>query len=174
MRNIDAYRHALQNARRNPDGSIVESDLVELIATTIDFNEDEERRGKARRIVANRKRPGMTAADGAVVLPGMEPYAYEPDRLLSDDEGNVIPNRDARLKHKFAETRRAQDDLQKATSRASREQNESSTFALWAAEQLANGRHPAEITWDNCVHEIGLWKEGDDPDPDVDAIEVDE
>lgn len=169
MKNRDAYAFAFENAKRNPDGSRIEGDLVEIVASQIDFDEAEERRGKARRIIANRKRPGTTAPEGAVVLPGMEPHAYEPHRLLADDDGNVIENRLARLKFKVAEARRAQDDLQKAMARAAREQNESSYFAPWAADQLEAGRDPREVTWDTCVHETGLWKEADvEPESDED------
>lgn len=173
MKNADAFDFAFENAKRNPDGSRVEEDMVEIVAWQIDFDEPAERRGKARRIIANRKRPGSTAPDGAVVLPGMEPHSYEPRRLLADDEGNLIENRNARLKYKLAEALRAQSDLQKAMTRAAREQNESSYFALWAADQLEAGRDPREVTWDTCVHETGLWKDAEveDEESDEDGAE---
>ncbi len=171
MNNGDAYNFAFDNAKRNADGSRVEGDMVEIVAGQIDFNEDEERLGKARRIIASRKRPGTTAPEGAVVLPGMDPHAYEPRRLLADDDGNVIEQRNARLKFKIAEARRAQDDLQKAMTRAAREQNESSYFALWASDQLEAGRDPREVTWDTCVHETGLWKDAEIEDDDRDDEE---
>lgn len=156
-----AYAHAWEHADRNPDGSVVEKSLVDLLADSIDFDEAKERRGHAQRMVARRKRPGQTAAEGAVVFPGLEPYAYEPDRLLADHEGNLIENRDARMKFKAAEAGRSQEAVQKAVDRATRDQQEAGHFATWADEQYAAGRNPAEITWDTCVRETGLWKEAD-------------
>jgi hypothetical protein len=169
MRSDDAYRWAWENADRNPDGSVVESSLVALIASAVDFDADAAKRGLAQRIVARRKRPGSTAGVGAVVFPGMEHYAYEPDRLIADRDGNVVTNAKARLKHKTAQADRATGDAEKAVARMSREQREASHFAAWLDEQYLAGRDPREITWDTCVRETGLFK---DADPDhVEAIE---
>lgn len=161
MKSDDAYAYAWEHADRNPDGSIIEASLVHLLAASIDFDVDKERRGHAQRIVARRKRPGQTSAEGAIVLPGLEPYAYEPHRLLADDKGNVIENAEAVIQFKTAEAKRAQAAAQAAAERASREQNEAGHFAVWTAEQYAAGRNPAEITWDTCVRETGLWKDAD-------------
>lgn len=168
MNSADAYDFAWTNARRNPDGSVIEGDLVELIAASVDFDVDHAKRGLAQRIVARRKRPGQTAPEGAVVFDGMEQYAYEPHRLLADDAGNLVENAGASVKFKAAESNRAQDDLRKAADRASREQNELGHFAVWVADQHANGRDPVEITWDTCVRETGLWK---DTRPDDESTE---
>ena len=171
MKSDDAYAYAWEHADRNPDGSIIESSLVDLLAASIDFDVAKERRGYAQRVVARRKRPGQTAPEGAIVLPGLEPYTYEPDRLLADDGGNLIENQHARIKYKAAEAKRAQRSALKAAARAAREQNEAGWFATWADEQYAAGRDPAEITWDTCVRETGLWKdaevepEADDEEP---------
>lgn len=168
MRSDDAYAYAWQHAARNPDGSVIESSLVELLALTVDFDVAAAKRGLAQRIVARRKRSGSTAPIGAVVFPGMEHYAYEPDRLVADDAGNVVPNSHARLKHKMAQANRSAADADKATSRHARDQREANHFAAWLDEQYAAGRDPREITWDTCVHETGLWK---DADPETDAID---
>lgn len=170
MKAADAYDFAWTNARRNPDGSVIESSVVDILADSIDFDADEARRGKAQRILARRKRPGQTAPEGAVVFPDMEHYAYEPRRVLADDKGNVIENADASIRFKTAEARRAQQGAQAASARATREQNEAGWFAEWAAEQLAGGRNPKEVTWDNCLRETGLWK---DVDVEVDSSDDD-
>jgi len=173
MRSDDAYAFAWENAQRNPDGSIVESSLVELIAATVDFDVTAAKRGLAQRIVARRRRPGSTAAAGSVVFPGMEHYAYEPDRLVADNDGNLIQNSRARLKHKAAEAERAQSNAEKAMDRLSREQREANYFAAWADAQYEAGRDPREVTWDTCVHETGLWKDAL-PDDVEDESEDDE
>lgn len=166
MNNRDAYRFAYTNARRNPDGSVVEEDLVKLVQAAVDFDAEAAKLGFAQRIVAARKRPGATAPEGAVVFAGMELYSYEPHRLLADDTGNVIENQHARVKFKAAEAKRAQDDAQRATDRATREQNEAGHFAVWAADELAKGRPLTEVTWDTCIRETGLWKDSDPPAED--------
>jgi hypothetical protein len=169
----EAYEHALAQVERNPDGSINEDALVDLIAETIRFDADGARRGLAKRIVARRKRPGQTPPDGQLVLPGLDPFAYEPERLVADDAGRVVENRNARPSFKAAEARRAQLDAEKAQARARREQEEYAIYAEWAMDQLAKGRPGAEITWETCVHEMGLWKDatpesepGDGGDPE--------
>lgn len=158
MNGEQAYAFALANAAKNPDGSVVEESLIEVVAHAVDFDADKERLGLARRIVSRRKRPGQTAAAGAVCFPGMEEYAYEPDRLVADDSGNVIRNRDAKPEHKQAEARRADEAAQKAHDRWELEQLESEHFTAWEKEQRAAGRDPKELTWDACVRETGLWK----------------
>lgn len=159
MNGDQAYAFALANAERNTDGSIVERSLVEIVARAVDFDEEKERLGQAQRIVARRKRPGQTVAAGAVVFPGLEHYAYEPHRLVADDDGNVVENRQARHRHKEAEARRADLAAQKAHDRWEMEQLEADHFAAWEKAELAKGRDPQELTWDACVRETGLWKD---------------
>jgi hypothetical protein len=170
VNNNEAYERAWRLAKRNPDGSVIEESLVATLAAVIEFDLAKAKLGLAQRIIARRKRPGQTSPDGAVVFDGMEHYAYEPNRLLSDDQGNVVENRDARLKFKIAEAKRAQTDAGKALDRATREQNEAGHFAQWTAEQFEHDRDPDEIIWDSCVRETGLWKDAD-IDPDADGTE---
>lgn len=171
MRSDEAYDLAWSRAARNPDGTVVPESLERLVADLVRFDVEEARLGLARRIIARRKRPGQTAPEGSIVLPGMESYAYEPRRLLVDDEGNLIENQSARVKFKVAEARRAQEGARKALERATREQNEAGHFATWSAEQHEQGRDPREVTWDNCVRETGLWK---DTEAEVNAEDDDE
>jgi hypothetical protein len=161
VNSADAYAYAWSHAERNPDGSLVEASLVELIKDNVDFDADAAKRGLAQRILARRRRPGQTAPAGEVVFPGMEHYAYEPHRVLGDDRGNIIENAAAPVRFKTAEARRAQVDAQAAVVRASREQREAGHFADWTAEELIRGRDPREVTWDACVRDTGLWKDAD-------------
>jgi len=174
MKSDDAYQHAWTLANRNPDGSVIESSLVEMLAECVDFDANKARLGLAQRIVARRKRPGQTAPAGSVVFPGMEHYAYEPSRLLADDKGNVIENERARIEFKVAEAKRAQADVQRAAERAAREQGEAGHFAVWTAAQYAAGRDPGEITWDACVRETGLWKDDEPAEAFDDAHDLDD
>lgn len=159
MNGEQAYAFALANAQRNPDGTIVEQALIEIVANAADFDVNEARLGQARRIVARRKRPGQTAPIGVVTFPGLEEYAYEPERLIADDDGNVVENRLAKPEHKQAEARRADEAAQRAHDRWELEQLEADHFTTWHKEQRAAGRDPRELTWDVCVRETGLWKD---------------
>lgn len=165
MKSEEAYAYAWEHADRNVDDSRIHERMVDLVAANIDFDVMKAKRGLARRIIARRMRPGQTAAEGSVVFPGMEHYAYEPDRLIADDKGNVIRNAEAKADYKIAESERAQIDLEKALRRQSREKREADHFSRWAVRELANGRPLREVTWDTCVRETGLWKDVD-PEPD--------
>jgi hypothetical protein len=155
----EAYTYAWEHAKQNPDGSRVETSIVELLADHLPFDAAKAKLGRAQRVLANRKRTGQTAPDGVVVFPGMEHYAYEPHRVIADAEGNLIENERATERFKDAEASRAKVDSLRAAARAERERNEAQHFAAWAVKEMANGRHPREIVWDTCVRETGLWKD---------------
>lgn len=159
MKGQQAYEHAYAHADTTPDGGRAYGSMLELVAAAIDFDPETERIGKARRIIASRMKPGGTRAEGTVVLPGLETYGYEPHRLIADDEGSVIENRHATVRHKQAEADRAEKALDRAQTRADRERWEADIFQPWAESELAAGRNPAEITWDNCLRETGHYKD---------------
>lgn len=174
MKRKEAYAYAWQRADRNPDGSVIEDSLVRMLAEAIDFDEAKERRGLAQRIIARRKRPGQTAPAGEVVFPGLEHYDYEPDRLVADHKGNLIRNAEAKVDYKIADSERSQADLEKAVARQARDKREADHYSRWAVQELANGRAPREVTWDNCLRETGLWKDTNGDEPDVDDDDTDE
>jgi hypothetical protein len=151
-----AYEAAYQRAERTPDGSVVGESLVKLIAELADFDADEQRLNHARRIVARRKRPGSTVPDGVVAIPGLEKFAYEPHRLISDEAGNVVENQHAKTWHKVAEARRAQEAALAAGERARQARREADCLDEWTDGQLQRGRDPLALTWGVCVVETGL------------------
>jgi hypothetical protein len=156
MNGEQAYRFALANAQRNDDGAIVESSLVDVVAHAIDFDADKERRGLAQRIVSARKRPGLTAPAGKVALPGLGAREYEPDRLVADDDGNVIENSRATVRHKKAEARRSATSADRAVERAEQDRAEAELMEVWTAGQRQVGRDPGELTFGVCLAESGL------------------
>ena len=158
-----AYRFGLANARRNGDGTIVEESLVELVAHAIDFDPEQQRLGLAQRIVSRRKKPGMTAPAGKVALPGLGVREYEPERLVADDDGNLIENAKATRQHKRAEARRSALNADRAKERAEQDEVEALLIETWAAEQNAAGRDPRELTFGVCVAELGLLDDGEVP-----------
>lgn len=151
-----AYRFGLANAARNTDGTIVEKSLVDIVAHAIDFDPEKERLGLAQRIVSRRKKPGQTAPAGKVTLPGLGLREYEPERLVADDDGNLIENSRATVQHKRAEARRSATNYDRAKERADQDQAEAELIDAWAAEQRAAGRDPRELTFGACLSELGL------------------
>lgn len=151
-----AYEMAYKYAEHTTDGMIVEESLIKLVAQLADFDVDEQKLNHARRIVARRKRPGSTAPEGVVALPGMEKFAYEPHRLIADDAGHVIENRHARTVHKQAEARRARDAARSAGDRAEQAAHEAKHLDEWTDAELQQGREPEALVWDTCVRETGL------------------
>ena len=157
-----AYRFGLANADRNPDGTIVEKSLVEIVAHAIDFDAEQQRLGLAQRIVSRRKKPGMTAPAGKVTLPGLGLREYEPERLVADDDGNLIENAKATRQHKRAEARRSAANADRATERAEQDKAEADLIEAWAAEQQQSGRDPRELVFGACVVELGLLDDAED------------
>jgi hypothetical protein len=156
----EAVEKALAELPRNADGSIDEKDLIDRVAELLDFDEDTERHAKAVRAVARRRRPGSSEPDGQIALPGLEPYAYEPARLIADNEGRVIEQAQARPAYKAAEASRAENNARRARLWADRKTMEHRDYAQWTIEQLEAGRDPREITYDAFVREAGIWRDG--------------
>lgn len=164
MNGEQAYRFALANAPRDAGGNVDEKALVEIVAHAVDFDEDKERLGLAQRIVSSRKRPGQTAPVGKVCLPGLETYAWEPDRLIADGKGNVIENWRATVDHKKAEAARSRMAVERANERAHQDRVEAELIGEWSAAEQEQGRDPHELIWGTCVRESGLL-DGEDAAP---------
>lgn len=178
MKEQEAYEAALDAAPRHEDGSVdikaLEDELVELI----EFDAEQEKRNKARRIIERKKRPGGTEPDGKIALPGLEKYDYEPNRLVQDNEGRVIEQYRCQPRHKQAEAERARINAGRAMKHADRKTNEAETYASWAINELTSGRLAATLNYQAFVMENGYWLPplpGEDisPEPD-DAPDGDE
>jgi hypothetical protein len=141
---------------RNPDGSFDEEKLITALINIVPFEIEQERRRKAQGIYDRAKRPGATKPNGQLTLPGLEKYNYEPDRLVSDDEGNVIENSRAPPRFKAAETARARLNVQRAVEQLNIKSAETDFFQKWALEQALLGRPALDLTWGNCVTENNL------------------
>lgn len=156
MNGEQAYRFALANAPRNTDGSVPEETLVEIVARAIDFDPEKERLGLAQRVVSRRKRPGQTESVGKVCIPGLEAYEFEPDRLIADENGNVVEHARALDAHKQAEARRAELAAERATDRLRRERGEADLFTAWTQAETTKGRDPRTLTFEAFLREQGF------------------
>lgn len=162
MNGEQAYRFALANAPRNTDGGVSEEMLVDMVERVIDFDADKERRGYAQRVVSRRKRPGQTEPAGKVCIPGLEAYEFEPDRLVADDDGNVVENARALTVHKRAEARRATLAAERAADRMRREQREADELGDWSETESVKGRDPRTLTFEAFLREQGFLEDSVD------------
>lgn len=174
MKEDEAVDAALRNAARNEDGSVDEKALIDDVAALLDFDEDQERRNKATRAIKRRRSPGHSTPDGQIAIPGMEPYAYEPNRLVADNEGHVVEQAKCRPHFKRAEAERARDKAIRQAVWANRKTQESESFAGWSLDQAVNGRPASELTFGSFVLGAGFWREaGVDTEPEQDQSDED-
>jgi len=103
------YDQAILNVKRAPDGSYREIDLLEELAKLLPIDLAREKLKKAKKLIDNLAKPGSTEPDGQLSLPGLNPYDYEPDRLVRDNSGNIVENSKATPPFKTAEAQRARD-----------------------------------------------------------------
>lgn len=169
MKDHEAYAKALQNIPREPDGGIDEKALIEEIAHLVDFDEDEERRKHALRVVRGRRKPGTTEAVGQLSIEGFDAFAYEPERLIADNDGHVIEQGKAPVRYKQAQAERTRETASRWIRFADRAQKETADFAQWVIEGYQTGRDTASMTFDHFVREAGLWsEEAAEPEPEPD------
>lgn len=169
MKIESAYEAALAELEPNDDGGFDEKRLVELIASKISIDETEEKRRKAQHIVNRRKRPGQTPPDGQLVLFDFPAEAYEPHRLIADNDGHVVELQNARPAYMQAQALRQQKKAQRALDLATAEVVKSAAYAAWAMDQLRRRRRGSDITVGIWVRETGIWQPGEAPpllDPD--------
>lgn len=158
----EAMDWALANTPRNPDGSLDQGAVV--AAAESKLNPEESYRDRAVRAELNRrKRSGQTPPEGTVCLPGMEAFAYEPARLIADDDKNVIELRKAPPTFTDAEARREMRKAKQALQRAGDKQELSSRYAQWAMKQFQRRRPATEVTYDAWVRESGAWSSDTTP-----------
>lgn len=163
MKEDQAVDAALESLPRNEDGSVDEKALIDAVAKLIEFDEAQERINKATRAVKRRRKPGSSAPEGQIAIPGMDAYGYEPERLVADNEGHVVEQRVSRPHFKRAEAERAREAARRHQVWANRKTEESEAFAAWAIEQLGQGRRADAINFDIFLKDAGYWKDGDAP-----------
>lgn len=144
---------------RLPDGSFAEDTLEDSLVGLIELDESDKRR-MAKAIIDSQCTVGQTPFDGQLSLPGFPEYPYEPERMVRDDDGKIIEQDKAYLRFKFAEHKRSRQNATAAVDSSNRKAEEVEIFAKWTVEQTALGRPQNELTWGNCVRELGLRRDG--------------
>jgi hypothetical protein len=160
----ETYKDLLAKAKtlikRQRDGRFKEPDLIAALKTliTIDVEEELDRRAKA--IIDTETKPGSTKPTGQLRLPTLEFYDYEPDRLIRNDNGDMIEQDRAPVDFKFAESARAAKHVREAIEWDERKRKETEMFAAWVIEQQTNGR-TKKLTFGDFIRESGLFQSFD-------------
>lgn len=148
---------AKKNTKRAENGSFNEEELIGNLAAIVPFDVDKERRKKAHSLITRSKRPGATKPDGQLLLPGFNKARdFEPNRMVSDDLGNIIEYHRALPEFKSAAVGRAQVNVDRAVEELRALTAEMRIHQEWALEQALAGRPALELTWGNCIAEKGL------------------
>jgi hypothetical protein len=153
----DLLFKAREIVKRNDAGIFKEPDLIAAVRSflTIDVEAELDRRAKA--IVDSETKPGSTEPTGQLRLPTLEFYDYEPDRLIRNDNGDMIEQDPAPVDFKFAESARAAKHVREAVQWDERKRKEVELFALWVLEQRTNGRS-TKLTFGDFVREAGYFE----------------
>lgn len=155
-KNSDLLDKAQEITKQNRDGGFPEIDLLTALKGLITIDVDAEAWRKAKSIIDNATKPGSTEeTDQQLRLPGLEPYYYEPSRLIRDGNGNIIQQDKATPPYKLAELARATKHLNEATEWAKRKRKETEEYIRWDTEQRKKGRSE-NLTFGDFVREAGF------------------
>lgn len=170
MTEEEAFQEALTTVERNDLGDVDEKKLIDEVARLLEFDESAERHAKAARVVKRHRRPGQTEPSGQLALPGIEPYAWEPERLVADNEGHVIEQAKAPVSFKHAEAERARANARRQQDHADRKTREHEGFAAWLIDEATRGRPIKGLGFGDYVHEAELWRD-EEAGPEPGAVE---
>jgi len=157
----ETYKALLEKARRQvkrqKDGTFKEQDLKDVLKTFIVINIEEEKDRRVKEIIDSETKPGGTKSTGQLRLPTLELYDYEPDRLIRNDDGDMIEQDRAPVHFKFAESARAAKHVREAIEWDERKRTEAELFARWVIEQQKTGR-TKKLTFGDFIRESDLFQ----------------
>jgi len=165
----ELVKHVIDSLPKDERGSVDRDEAERVLAQELIRGLDikKEALSKAKRILRSCLTPGHSEVSGQMTLPGIEPYAYEPYRLVaSRDRMRLIQLRNATLHFKEAEAERARHNKKIADLRAEIKTLEADHMANWIHKCALEDRSQRDWTWENCIKETGLWSEGEAP-PEV-------
>ena len=160
---LDLVGKGMSALPRDEQGNVDQSELVDYVASRLEFDEQAERRRKAVRLIGLRRKPGSGTADGQLSFNGVDPYDYEPDRLVLGDEAEdgrvpIVENSRALSKVKQADARRKMKKATEAQCQAERAQHEASAHGQWTVERLMAGEDVSDLPFGRFVRESGAWQ----------------
>ena len=165
MMSEEEFYAILDGLPKNLDGSVDEKSLIDAVAEKIVVDETSLRIKEATATARYFRRDGKTQADGAIVIPGLEAFAYEKRRLVKDNDSSVIELQEALPKYLFAESRRKRKNATAASRKAERAQSLAEMFGEWAQDQEAGRRRFSIFIEDKSLHlDIEVEQDEDDED----------
>jgi hypothetical protein len=152
---------ALASCPKNPDGSVDWRVLREHVKKLIKIDAESALNEKADRLIKRNTKPGGTQAKGQLTLPGIEPYPYEPNRLIKgpakdDGEEPVIIQDEAPQKFKVSQFDREMDNMRKVLKRISYTSAEVKGFNDYLESERKSGNNEwASITFGDYLRKTG-------------------
>jgi hypothetical protein len=152
----------LDELKRGDFDQFEDTALEEAVATRIFIDVDKAKLQKARRIIEQWYREGVTRPHGYVQLPlPFGPLPYEPIRLVSNGKGQSIELDRAPLDFRQAELARKEENLKAVQASYDRCKAEIDIYRKWHDRERAAGRDSLDLTWGNCIREIGILRDTD-------------
>jgi hypothetical protein len=158
LRYVLLYGAAKAKVKPNPDKSVVEAniriELAKIIRDEIDVMQMADSRAAAI-IESLTKQPEEDEGPFQLDLFG-EKYGYDPQRLVKDNQGNIIEEEHATIPFKMAELARSVENAGRIATWNNRKTKQMMHFQTWVSAEMMKGRSPLELTWGNCVRETGV------------------
>ncbi len=158
----DVVEKGMADLPRDSRGNVDLDALTAYVAERIDFDEKAERFKKARRKISDKRKPGAGHPDGQLNFDGVDPYDYEPDRLVLGDLDQttgrtpIVENHRALADIKQAESRRKMKKATEMLRQAERAQAEASGHSDWTAEQMEDGEKRSDLPFGRFVRDAGV------------------
>lgn len=164
------YQEAAKEVLQARDGSRSHHDLVEQLAAKLpDIDQTELKRKQARDILYALTERGATEPSGQLSFFDNFRVDYEPGRLLPDDEGNVVEQREAKPRFKWLEAQRAAQKAKEERRKIERQidkadladkisdhiAEEAKRYAAWFHRQIESGRPEDTLNFDLYLREEG-------------------
>jgi hypothetical protein len=161
MKKDSVFDKALKRVKVNKDGISWDYEaIVSEVAKELPDDPDYKDK-RARSIVDGFTKAGRTAPEGQLMLPGFDPFPYEPNRLIKDETlKNVAPEKRSNPEYRRARLNRMHKNIARAQARARREASVLPEFMEWQSQRILAGEDIKDLVWDRYIKESGLWAVG--------------
>lgn len=142
-------RKGLANLPRDDNDAVDGAKLTDYIAEHLpDPDVEAIKRNRARAVIRRLRGHGVTEPDGQLTFDNLEPWDYEPDRLVLANDGAVVEQTRAKPGAKRDESARAMRKAQETMTQARRRTAEAAAFDEWALTRIRSGAdYAADISF---------------------------
>jgi hypothetical protein len=154
---METVDRAIAAVQHKPDGSFNDEEVLAVLETLVPYDEKAARRTKAKAYYRMAHHHIDDLGHGQLFLPGLGPYNYERNKLISNAEcTDSIRQHESTLPYKIAERNRVRLNADFVNLRLEQRNKEVEEFQKWVAQEAVRGRRLTELTFDNFVHESGF------------------